>query len=62
MDGLKELPQGGQGPLSREGGAEDAAKKVQEEQMRRDLLMTVLDTGARERRMLSHSSLYLFYI
>ena len=35
---------------SRENGAEDAAKKVQEEQMRRDLLATVLDTAARERR------------
>jgi programmed cell death protein 5 len=47
MEGLNELPQG----LPRNGGADDAAKKAQEEQTRRDLLATVLDTGARERRL-----------
>jgi programmed cell death protein 5 len=30
-------------------GAEDEAKKAQDEQMRRDLLATLLDTAARER-------------
>lgn len=32
------------------GGAEDDSKRAAEEQMRRDLLATVLDTAARERR------------
>ena len=36
---------------SQTGGVnDDPAQKAQEEQMRRDLLATVLDTGARERR------------
>lgn len=33
--------------------AEDVAKRASEEQMRRELLATVLDSAARERRMLS---------
>lgn len=32
-------------------GGEDDGKRVAEEQMRRDLLATVLDSAARERRM-----------
>ncbi|KAF9456452.1 PDCD5-related protein [Collybia nuda] len=32
-----------------QGHAEDEAKRVQEEQMKRDLMATVLDTAARER-------------
>lgn len=32
-----------------EGGAQDNSKHEAEEQMRRDLLATVLDSGARER-------------
>lgn len=31
-------------------GSEEAAKQAAEEEMRRDLLATVLDTAARERR------------
>lgn len=52
MEGLKELPQGTSlpgGPPNK--GGEEEAKKSQEEQMRRDVMATVLDTGARERRM-----------
>ncbi|KDQ12375.1 hypothetical protein BOTBODRAFT_95770, partial [Botryobasidium botryosum FD-172 SS1] len=38
------------GPSASSGGGEqDAAKKQSEDQMRRDLLATVLDNGARER-------------
>lgn len=36
------------------GNAEDDAKRAAEEQMRRDLLATVLDSAARERRMLNY--------
>ena len=50
MEALSEPPKGLQG-LPHEGGAEDAGKKAQEEQMRRDLMATLLDTGARERCM-----------
>ena len=49
MEGLKELPQGAPMPGGSQGG-EAEAKKSQEEQMRRDVMATVLDTGARERR------------
>jgi len=45
MEGLSQVPQneGQQDPQ------EAAAKQAQEEQMRRDLMATVLDTAARER-------------
>ena len=33
---------------------ENEAKRIQEEQMRRDLLATILDTAARERRESIH--------
>lgn len=55
MEGLKELPQGtpvAGGPTQ----GEDGAKKAQEEQMRRDMMATVLDTGARERCTSKHPS------
>jgi len=48
MEGLNDLPQGLPVPNGPQGG-EDEAKKSQEEQMRRDVMSTVLDTGARER-------------
>jgi hypothetical protein len=51
MEGLKELPQGIPAPGVGAQSGEDEAKKVQEEQMRRDVMATVLDTAARERRM-----------
>ena len=38
--------------------AEDDAKRAAEEQMRRDLLATVLDSAARERRMLIRRLLF----
>jgi hypothetical protein len=55
MEGLNELPQGTPvtgGPTQ----GEDEAKKAQEEQMRRDMMATVLDTGARERCTSKHAS------
>ena len=45
MENLSQVPQ--------QGGAqaqEEEAKRVQEESMRRDLMATVLDSAARERR------------
>lgn len=52
MEGLSQIPQSapGQGG-SQASAAEDEAKRAQEEQMKRDLMATVLDTAARERRM-----------
>ncbi|EDR10969.1 uncharacterized protein LACBIDRAFT_316012 [Laccaria bicolor S238N-H82] len=47
MDGIK-LPQG-TSKIPDGSGGEDDAKRAQEEQMRRDLLRTVLATPARER-------------
>ena len=49
MEGLNNLPQGMPVPGAGAQGEEDETKKVQEEQMRRDVMATVLDTGARER-------------
>jgi len=49
MEGLKELPSGTPVPGGPTQSGEDEAKKAQEEQMRRDIMATVLDTGARER-------------
>jgi len=49
MEGLRELPQGTPVPGGAAQNGEDEAKKAQEEQMRRDIMTTVLDTGARER-------------
>jgi programmed cell death protein 5 len=54
MEGLKELPRGIPAPSGGAQGGEDEAKKAQEEQMRRDIMATVLDTGARERCTLKH--------
>jgi hypothetical protein len=56
MEGLKELPQGMPVPGAAPQGGEDEAKKAQEEQMRRDVMATVLDTGARERCTSKHAS------
>jgi programmed cell death protein 5 len=46
---MEGLPQGTPLPGGGPQGGEDEAKKAQEEQMRRDVMATVLDTGARER-------------
>ncbi|KIY48317.1 hypothetical protein FISHEDRAFT_43764 [Fistulina hepatica ATCC 64428] len=46
MENLGTIPQEAASP---EQNAETAAKRAQEEQMRRDLMATVLDTAARER-------------
>jgi len=54
MATLNQIPQGISGSPqagASEGNAEDASKRAAEEQMRRDLLTTVLDTEARERCM-----------
>jgi programmed cell death protein 5 len=55
MEGLSQTPQGATTQGGSQGGAEDEAKRAQEEQMKRDLMATVLDTAARERRMSSDS-------
>ena len=49
MQAMSELPNAGQGPSDKE----DVAKKskAQEEQMQRELMVTLLDTNARERCM-----------
>lgn len=60
MDGLKELPKGS--PVPGGQGGDDGAKKAQEEQMRRDLMATVLDTGARERRTSKSASVGFLYL
>jgi hypothetical protein len=59
MEGLKELPQGAPVPGGPTQGGEDEAKKAQEEQMRRDVMATVLDTGARERCTSRYASVRL---
>ncbi|KAJ3807233.1 PDCD5-related protein [Lentinula lateritia] len=43
---LSQIPDGAQGGQNAE---EEEAKRAQEEQMRRDMMATVLDNGARER-------------
>ncbi|PBK87556.1 hypothetical protein ARMGADRAFT_1168565 [Armillaria gallica] len=45
MENLTQIPQQAAGANS----PEDEAKRAQEEQMRRDVMVTVLDTAARER-------------
>ncbi|KAK0225210.1 PDCD5-related protein [Armillaria nabsnona] len=45
MENLTQIPQQAGGAKS----PEDEAKRAQEEQMRRDVMVTVLDTAARER-------------
>lgn len=45
---LSQIPDGAQGGQNAE---EEEAKRAQEEQMRRDMMATVLDNGARERCM-----------
>lgn len=47
---LSQIPDGAQGQ-SGQNPQDEAAKKAQEEQMRRDMMATVLDNGARERCM-----------
>ncbi|KAG5646692.1 hypothetical protein DXG03_002682 [Asterophora parasitica] len=58
MEGLDQL----RDAVSNQGGQRDAgdaeAKRAQEEQMRRDLMTTVLDAAARERRMSAKFSAY----
>lgn len=49
MEGLSQVPQNGQNGQQVD-PQEAEAKRVQEETMRRDLIATVLDTAARERR------------
>ncbi|KAL1747523.1 PDCD5-related protein [Schizophyllum fasciatum] len=44
---LSQIPQGA--PAKGENAEEEAAKRAQEEQMRRDLMATVLEPAARER-------------
>jgi len=56
MEGLKELPQGMPVPGAGAQGGEDETKKVQEEEMRRDVMATVLDSAARERRTSNRAS------
>lgn len=46
MEGLSQIPQGG---APQEGREEAKQKQEQEAQMRRELMATVLDSGARER-------------
>ncbi|KDQ59590.1 hypothetical protein JAAARDRAFT_175026 [Jaapia argillacea MUCL 33604] len=46
---LGQLQQAGNGGAGGQGSGEDEGKKAAEEQMRRDLLATVLDHAARER-------------
>ncbi|EGN96193.1 hypothetical protein SERLA73DRAFT_141465, partial [Serpula lacrymans var. lacrymans S7.3] len=46
MEGLSQIPKGASSPQN---GAEEEAKRVAEEEMRRDMMATVLDTAARER-------------
>ena len=53
---MEGLPQGTPLPGGGPQGGEDEAKKAQEEQMRRDVMATVLDTGARERCTSKHTS------
>ncbi|TFY75619.1 hypothetical protein EWM64_g8392 [Hericium alpestre] len=56
---LNQLQQKESGGAPGEGAGEDEAKRQNEEQMRRDMLATVLDSAARERRMLT--SIFFWY-
>jgi DNA-binding TFAR19-related protein (PDSD5 family) len=51
MENLSQLPKGAQAAVqsTQDGGGEDATRRAAEEQMRQDVLVTLLDTGARER-------------
>ncbi|KAH7910633.1 PDCD5-related protein [Hygrophoropsis aurantiaca] len=49
MEGLSQLPPGMTPQNGAQGGEEEAKRKVAEEEMRRDMMATVLDTAARER-------------
>lgn len=49
MDNLNSLQQAGSIPGAGQPSPEDEAKRKQEEEMRRGLLATILDTEARER-------------
>lgn len=50
MEGLPNLPQGLQPQAGQANNGEEQAQKEAEESMRRDMIATVLDTAARERR------------
>lgn len=54
MEGVPQLPQGLQ-PQAGQPNAEEQARREAEESMRRDMMATVLDTAARERRKYSPS-------
>ena len=52
MEGVPQLPQGLQ-PQASQPNAEEQARREAEESTRRDMMATVLDTAARERRKYS---------
>lgn len=54
MEGVSQLPPGLQ-PQAGQSNAEEQARREAEEAMRRDMMATVLDTAARERRKYSSS-------
>lgn len=49
MEGVSQLPQGLQ-PQAGQSNADEEARREAEEAIRRDMMATVLDTAARERR------------
>lgn len=55
MEGVPQLPQGLQ-PQASQPNAEEQARREAEESTRRDMMATVLDTAARERRKYYSSS------
>ncbi|KAG8217256.1 hypothetical protein J3R82DRAFT_5348 [Butyriboletus roseoflavus] len=54
MEGVPQLPQGLQ-PQGGQPNAEEQVRREAEESMRREMMATVLDTAARERRKCSSS-------
>lgn len=57
MEGVPQLPQGLQ-PQAGQPNVEEQARREAEESVRRDMMATVLDTAARERRKYSSRSLH----
>ena len=55
MEGVSQLPQGLQPQPAGQPNAEEQARREAEESMRRDMMATVLDTAARERRKYTSS-------
>lgn len=53
MEGVPQLPQGLQPQAGQPNAEEQARREAEEESMRRDVMATVLDTAARERRKYS---------